>query len=59
MGYKLYCDRCGKEICNRDENININAEIFDGERTQKVWKYYHLDCFNYEFSTDIRKVVNK
>lgn len=57
MGYKLFCDRCGNEICNDQENIKIDAEIFDGKRITKVWKYYHLDCFNYEFSTDTRKLV--
>lgn len=56
MGYKLFCDRCGKEISNSDESINIDANIFSQNRLQKVWKFYHIDCFNYEFSTDIRKL---
>ena len=57
MGYKLFCDRCGTEIHNTDESIKIDAEIKNGKSLQKVWKYYHVDCFNYEFSTDIRKLA--
>lgn len=56
MGFKLFCDKCGKEISNSDESIKIDAQIFSQNRLQKFWKYYHIDCFNYEFSTDIRKL---
>ena len=57
MGYKLICDRCGCEIRNGDESIKIDAEIKKDNRMQKVWKYYHINCFNYEFSADIRKLA--
>ena len=59
MGYKLFCDRCGCEIRDIDESIKIDAAIFieKDNRMKPFWKYYHADCFNYEFSTDIRKLA--
>lgn len=57
MGYKLVCDHCGTEITAEHENIRVEGQIKKNENLQKVWKYYHVDCFNYKFSTDIRKLL--
>lgn len=50
MTTRMYCDRCGNEI----QTDRVRIELREG--TCVKWKDYHVDCFNYEFSTDIRKI---
>lgn len=53
MSSKTFCDRCGQEI---NYNSRIRIEVLeDGKRT---FKDYHVDCFNYEFCCDIRKIFD-
>lgn len=52
MTYKCFCDRCGQQIV--DNNI-VKIEFHEGKTYR--WGHYHVDCFNYEFSTDIRNMV--
>lgn len=53
MAYKRICDRCNYEIPN---NNFVKIEFKEGN----IYKYgdYHVDCFNYEFNCDIRKIKN-
>lgn len=51
MAYKYFCDRCGCEIC---DNNFVKLEF--KENNEYKFKHYHIDCFNYEFSCDIRKI---
>ena len=51
MANKTFCDRCGLEI-NRDSKVRV--EIQDGEGWMS--KDFHIDCLNFELSTDIRKL---
>ena len=50
---KIQCDRCGHEI----QKDFVRIELREGNCLK--WKDYHVDCFNYEFSTDIRKLKEK
>lgn len=45
------CDYCGNSI---DHNYMVHCEKF--EDGKPVFKDYHIDCFNYKFSCDIRKI---
>ena len=50
MGCKYFCDRCGNEI--QKEKVRIEYREGSG-----IWfRDFHIDCFNYQFSCDIRKI---
>lgn len=48
---KCFCDKCKGEI-TYDNFVKVEF------RENNVYKFrdYHIDCFNYEFSCDIRKI---
>lgn len=50
MSYKHICDRCNQEI--KDNFVRIEY----AEGSNRIIKDFHIDCFNYEFSCDIRKI---
>lgn len=50
MTFKVICDKCGKEIT--DNKVRVEFK----ENRKYIAKDYHIDCFNYEFSCDIRKI---
>lgn len=50
MSYKHICDRCNQEI--KDNFVRIEY----AEGSNRIIKDFHIDCFNYEFSCDIRKM---
>lgn len=50
MSYKHLCDRCQQEL----KNDYIRIEYAEG--INRVNKDFHIDCFNYQFSCDIRKI---
>lgn len=53
MSYLKICDRCKREI--DDEYIRIGYI----KRNKRINKDFHIDCFNFEFSCDIRKMENE
>lgn len=51
MSTKTICDRCKNEIKDGDK---VRIEVWqDGV---PVFKDFHIDCFNYQFSCDVRKI---
>ena len=52
MTYKLFCDRCDKQIYD-DTFIKLEYK----ENGKYRFGHYHVDCFNYEFSCDIRNIT--
>lgn len=50
----LVCDRCHQPIT---DNGRVRIEFI--ENGTRIFKDYHVDCFNYEFSTDIRKIAEE
>lgn len=50
MSYKHICGRCNQEI--KDNFVRIEY----AEGSNRIIKNFHIDCFNYEFSCDIRKI---
>lgn len=48
---KYFCDKCGNEI---DTRCVVKIEL--QENGKYIFKHFHIDCFNYEFSCDIRKI---
>lgn len=51
MSSKILCDRCGLEIKYSDR---VRIEFVENDK--RVYKDFHIDCFNYEFSCNIRKI---
>ena len=51
MSSKTFCDRCGLEL---DYNNRVRIEFV--ENGKRVYKDFHIDCFNYEFYCNIRKI---
>lgn len=51
MSSKMFCDRCGLEIKYSDR---VRIEFVENDK--RVYKDFHIDCFNYEFSCNIRKI---
>ena len=51
MSSKTYCDICGQQI------TGVNCiRIEYREPSTYIYKDFHIDCFNYHFSCDIRKI---
>lgn len=51
MSTVLHCDRCHLPM---DYNDRVRIEYI--KKNKRIYKDFHIDCFNYEFSTDIRKI---
>lgn len=50
MSYRYICDHCQREIAA--DKVRIEFE----ENKKRISKDFHIDCFNYKFSCDIRKI---
>jgi len=54
MTYKYVCDHCKQII---DRNINyVHVDYYNNIESKYFARDFHIDCFNYKFSTDIRKI---
>lgn len=57
MSFTRICDHCKQVIMNKEEYLHIEYQAReDGISSKYLSRDYHLDCFNYKFSTDIRKI---
>lgn len=55
MSLATICDHC-KQVITRDlECITLQ---YNGPHKYLHIKHYHKDCFNYKFSTDIKRIEN-
>lgn len=50
MSIKVVCDHC-QRILDKDY---VKIEYKNNSRN--IYRHYHIDCFNYKFSCDIRKI---
>ena len=54
MTYRYVCDHCKQII---DRNINyVHVDYYNNIESKYFARDFHIDCFNYKFSTDIRKI---
>lgn len=53
MSFKIVCDHCQREIGKEYVKIDFY------ENCKTVLGHFHIDCFNYKFSCDIRKIKDK
>lgn len=52
--YKLFCDRCGKEI--GQENIKIEVNLLEDGSKMYTSRHYCRYCFNTIFETNVEKI---
>lgn len=51
MSFTRICDHCHQQIDRKQDVVSVEYRK-DGKY---ITKDYHIDCFNYKFSCDIRK----
>lgn len=56
MALKVVCDYCKKIISKDSERVRLEWLYKEGNISSYTVKDYHTDCFNYNFSCDIRKI---
>lgn len=56
MSIRKVCDHCQQIIDRNQEYVHIELNGTKGSLAK--YRDYHVDCFNYKFSTDIR-VLNQ
>lgn len=54
MSFMKVCDHCHRVINSGEEWIRAD---YHQSNTNWITKDFHVDCFNYKFSCDIRKMV--
>ena len=55
MSTVTICDRCKQLIERNSEYITVQ---YNEPHKPLLIKHYHKDCFNYKFSTDIKRIEN-
>lgn len=54
MSTATICDHC-KQIITKEQEC-ITLQYNEPSKLYLTIKHYHKDCFNYKFSTDIKRI---